>query len=381
MLRQIFYILAVPVLMTSCATIFNSPYKHVTIHTTEPSKIIYKQDTINTIDDKTHLRVERNWETLNIVATTDSLTKSIRIGAKNSTMYWSNILFNYGLGMLVERNNPKRYTYPGKIYINSEGATGQYSLYGIANNKGELYLHYSNPIINPFRMMPENLGAKVRTGFMGGTIGLDYYHSKNQFIHLGVSEVSGGWDLIFFNNEYELMSSDYIGLSNNHKIGRFSIGYGLSYAKNIWDFRDHGDFYEYDEFKYEEGLEPILKHIPFNGDRGKPIYYYSVCEIKNGGKSYAVMSKAEIEAHRFKFAKGKDKVDYDKLDKSSAWYKFFDEMALKTTMIKALAEAPNSLEVQTIINFARDDFEYIPTEFTDMTNNEVIEKLDIDNEF
>ena len=248
-MRQIFYILTVSVLMTSCATIFNRPYKYVTIHTTEPSKIIYKQDTINTIDDKTHLKVERQDAPLSIIVITDSISESFAIKRKNSAMYWSNILFNYGLGMLFERNNPKRYTYPGKIYINSEGATGQYSLYGIANNKGELYLHYSNPIINPFRMMPENLGAKVRTGFMGGTIGLDYYHSKNQFIHLGYSSVDGGSKRKRISDisypyiklrENEFMSTDYFSLSNNYKIRRFTVGCGISYAKNNWTYNKTG---------------------------------------------------------------------------------------------------------------------------------------------
>ena len=225
-------------LMTSCATIFNSPHKTITVHTTEPSKIVHKQDTIRTIDNKAHLRVERKNEPLSFVATTDSLGKSVEVGYINSPLFWLNINpFNYGIGMLVDRNNPKRYSYPEKIFINSANTTGEYFRFGQANNKGELYLHLSLPwFFNSFRIMPENEGIKVNFGLGGTTIGLDYYHSKSQFIHLGFSMVSASKMWYTTNErEYEIMSSNYFSLSNNHKIGRFSIGYGLSYARNDWN--------------------------------------------------------------------------------------------------------------------------------------------------
>ena len=234
--------------MSSCATIFNQPHKWVTVHTTEPSQFIYRQDTISTIDNKAHLKAERKFEDLSIVATTDSLTTTIKVGSSNSAIYWINIPFNYGLGMLVDRNNPKRYTYPGKIFINSADAEGRYSIFGKANNKDELYLHLSLPFFNPFRMMPENEGAKIDIGFIGINFGLDYYHSGNQFINLGFSSVAGGTKRTVIPNpnppilhiktvEREFMSTNYFSLSNNHKIGRFSIGYGLSFARNIWEYQ------------------------------------------------------------------------------------------------------------------------------------------------
>lgn len=42
--------------------------------------------------------------------------------------------------------------------------------------------------------------------------------------------------------EYELMSSRYASVSNNHRLGRFSFGYGLSYSKNTWDYRYYDRF-------------------------------------------------------------------------------------------------------------------------------------------
>ena len=191
------------------------------------------------------MKVERKNESFSIIATTDSLTKSIKIEPRSSIMYWSNICFNYGIGMLVDMKNPKRYSYPDKIYINSADSREDYSTYGKANNKGELYLHLSLPLVNPFRMTLENGETKAKIGVLGITLGLDYYHSKNQFIHLGISGLSGGFsfknsklepseDIFFSDNTLESLASEYISLSNNHKIGRFAIGYGLSCAKNTW---------------------------------------------------------------------------------------------------------------------------------------------------
>jgi hypothetical protein len=231
--KIIFTFWIVSVLMTSCATIVNRPYKYVTVHTTEPGKIIYGQDTINTIDNKVQLKVERNDKPLSIVATTDSLTKSINIESEYSIMYWANICFNCGIGMLIDMKSPKRYSYPDRIYINPADAKEDYSIYGQANNKGELYLHLSLPLINSLLMMPGNEGTKVKAGIGGVTAGLDYYHSKKQFIHADISGLSGGFTLK--DSKLESMTSDYISFSNNHKIGRFAIGYGFSFAKNTWN--------------------------------------------------------------------------------------------------------------------------------------------------
>ncbi len=224
----------------------NQSHKDITIYTTEPSKIILNRDTINTIDNKATLKVERKKEVLNVTASTDSLTKTIEVEPKNSFMYWSNIFGNYGIGMLVDRNNPKRYTYPQRIYINSTDTISRYYRYSQANKKGELHLHISLPHINSLNLTPENEGAKSNTGFWGLTIGLDYYHSKNQFLNIGISGVSDFFvpfpAAVDISGEYELMSSRYGSISNNHRLGRFSLGYGLSYAKNTWDFRYYDRF-------------------------------------------------------------------------------------------------------------------------------------------
>ena len=124
-------------------------------------------------------------------------------------------------------------SYSDKIYINSTDTISKYTQYGNGNNSGELYLRFSLPFVNSFCTMPEDERV-VSASFLGVGIGLDYYHSKKQFIHLEYSGISAGILNRLLNSES--IGSEYISFSNNHKIRRFSIGYGFTYAKNTWKY-------------------------------------------------------------------------------------------------------------------------------------------------
>ncbi len=245
-MRRILFILIVSILLSSCATIINQPYMNVRVRTTEPSEIIYNQDTVKTVNNETNLWVERKKETFSFVAATDSISKTVEIKNRLSSAFLLGNLFS-GVGVIgyaIDLTSPKRFAYPERVYINSAEKVGRYYLYNPAgNNKGELYLHFSMPYINSFCLQPQDESYKVSTGFWGFSTGLDYYHSQNQFLNMGVSAVMDFFlpfpaavDLI---GEHEAANSVYVSLSNNHKIGRFSIGYGLSYGRNTWSFTYH----------------------------------------------------------------------------------------------------------------------------------------------
>ncbi len=93
-----------------------------------------------------------------------------------------------------------------------------------------------------------------------------------------------------------------------------------------------------DVFEFEYGLNENLKHIPkLEGDRGAVYLYYAYAKFKNGGYSFLVMGKPDIERHRDL---------YSKTAKFGPWVDQFDEMA-KKTVIKALVKyMPISVEIQ-----------------------------------
>ncbi|MDR0343401.1 MAG: hypothetical protein LBI49_09790, partial [Nocardiopsaceae bacterium] len=154
-------------------------------------------------------------EVFSICAITDSITKNVKIEPTLPLFY------------------------PRLIYLNLADATGKYYRY-IPEKKGELHLHLSLPHVNSFQMSPKDESEKINTGFWGLAIGLDYYHLEKQFINFRFSGVMDFFipvpAAVDIGGEHETLSSLYISLSNNHKLGRFSIGYGLSYARNNWNF-------------------------------------------------------------------------------------------------------------------------------------------------
>ncbi|PFY95284.1 recombination protein RecT [Bacillus wiedmannii] len=95
--------------------------------------------------------------------------------------------------------------------------------------------------------------------------------------------------------------------------------------------------YENDEFEYELGLQPTLKHKPSFGERGAFIGAYAVAHFKDGGYQMEFMPKSEVEKRRTR-AKSKS---------YSPWDTDYEEMAKKTVVRAMFKYLPISIEVQT----------------------------------
>lgn len=122
---------------------------------------------------------------------------------------------------------------------------------------------------------------------------------------------------------------------------QFQLGYkgliDLAYRSGeVKDIQAH-EVYENDEFEYELGLEPKLKHKPALVNRGKVILYYAVFHTKSGGYGFEVMSVEDIKAHAQKYSKAINK-------DSSPWKNNFDSMAKKTVLKSCLKYAPIKTE-------------------------------------
>ncbi len=95
--------------------------------------------------------------------------------------------------------------------------------------------------------------------------------------------------------------------------------------------------YEKDEFEFEFGLEPRLKHVPAKKDRGEPIWFYAVFKLVNGGEGFEVMSIDDVKKHARKYSQSYN-TSY------SPWKNNFEEMAKKTVIKKVLKYAPLKTE-------------------------------------
>jgi len=92
--------------------------------------------------------------------------------------------------------------------------------------------------------------------------------------------------------------------------------------------------YANDEFDFEYGLDPKLKHKPAKKDRGEATWVYAVYHTKDGGYGFEVMSVEDINRHRAKYSKAKN----------SPWDTAWDEMAKKTVIKRVLKYAPLKTE-------------------------------------
>lgn len=125
---------------------------------------------------------------------------------------------------------------------------------------------------------------------------------------------------------------------NNRNTGNKEAQFQLGYRGMIELAHRSGEFksieahvvYENDEFEYELGLEPKLRHKPAMSNRGKPVWVYAVYKLQSGGYGFEVMSKEDIEAHRNKYSKARN----------SPWVTSWESMAKKTVIKQALKYAP-----------------------------------------
>ena len=106
----------------------------------------------------------------------------------------------------------------------------------VSGKKEILFFHLSYSPVYFLRMVTENEGAKVYYGFYGASYGLSYHYSKNRFMYLSIEAgVHALLPSVFvFGKDGVMAGSGSVILSNNHKIERLTIGYGLSYTNYIW---------------------------------------------------------------------------------------------------------------------------------------------------
>jgi recombination protein RecT len=97
--------------------------------------------------------------------------------------------------------------------------------------------------------------------------------------------------------------------------------------------------YDKDQFQQEQGLNPVLRHVPAVGDRGSFAGVY--CIAKNmvaQEKVFIYLQKEEIEKVRNASKAGQSEY--------SPWSKWYDEMAKKTAVKRICKLLPLSIDVQ-----------------------------------
>lgn len=145
-----------------------------------------------------------------------------------------------------------------------------------------------------------------------------------------------------------MMTSAQLGLEVNTPLGQayvlpygkeaqFQLGYkgliDLAYRSGEVEIIQANIVYENDEFEYEFGLDPKLKHRPASSDRGEAVKVYAMFKTKSGGFGFDVMSMDDVKKHAAKYSKAYN-------SSFSPWKTNFEEMAKKTVLKRVLKYAP-----------------------------------------
>lgn len=181
-----------------------------------------------------------------------------------------------------------------------------------------------------------------------------------------------------------MMNAAQLGLEPNTPLGQaylipygkqcqFQLGYKgmLDLAYRSGEFKNIGAYtvYENDEFEYELGLEPFLKHKPAKSNRGKAIYFYATFKLVNGGFGFECMSVDDVKKHAQK---------YSKTYNNGPWQTDFEAMAKKTVLKQLLKYAPlktdfakGVAEDETIKSEISEDMTSVQNEFFEAEYEEV----------
>lgn len=172
--------------LSSCASIFNSRLTYTRILTNQPCKLTINGEENSLLVDQKEIWINRSKEPLKITAESTENKKTVSVNAKNSFMFWAN-LYNDGIGMLIDRNSPKRYYYPRTIYLDLKDSTATYQTYvpyrGINDSlKNQIKFTPLKLIglVNPGLELAyeRKTSSKFSTQFMGSLL-LDYEKSNS----------------------------------------------------------------------------------------------------------------------------------------------------------------------------------------------------------
>ena len=138
--------------------------------------------------------------------------------------------------------------------------------------------------------------------------------------------------------------------TKNGLVAQFQVGY-LGWIKLFYNHQSSVTIqmetvHKNDTFSFDIGKNELSHKYPgFDQERGEAIGYYAIANLKNGGRTFKVMSKAEAMEFAKKFSKCyslKEKNFYE----GTPWREHFDAMAMKTVLKQLIKQLPKSVEIQ-----------------------------------
>lgn len=291
----------------SCATIFNKKDHTLSISTNAQNASLKINDSIYNLPAK--IRVKRSKKDLPIELISDSLTKKYMLKpCINSKFLFGNLLFLdfFAVGYITDFTNQKRFSYRENVFLDIHDSIGIIKTNTAKRfenlkhsftkkypaKKGQINFTVGVPFVNNFHLEPIEESSVNSTGFFGFSTGIEYFYTNKNYFAVNFRAVTDYESPIPYESfsEYgdpvttvSLRSMSFV-LTHNHKIKRFSVGYGLNYTKNQW-YQYTTAYYENIEdneiIKNSESIEKTNKALGITLNS-----YYQVCPIFYLGLNY-----------------------------------------------------------------------------------------------
>jgi len=251
------------VFLSSCATILNGPSQLIRVSTEKNISDLRVENTLSmesrTLDTAMihAFIVPRSAQPLIIHFRLDTAEKTVRLQPRNSFAWWYNIFSNYGIGMLIDWHNPKRYSYPSWTYLAANDTVVYHHRFPPIP-KGNLRLSLSYSPVDIFNILsPE--GQYSTGGIFGAEAGLDYFHKPDRYISLAVGAATSVAPVEHLGSGYlRTGNALYANIRYNYVIGSFDLGYGGSISKLIWARTTFGDTVNLNKHTQSIGFGPSL---------------------------------------------------------------------------------------------------------------------------
>ena len=165
LLKKCIFILLIILSCSSCATLFNSRTKKLEIVTDGPATVVMNNDTLKNINNLRHrTEVLRQRAPLALSVYNDTLSKIITVHSNSSFAFYANFGLFHGLGMLIDRKNPKRFTYPNTVYISMKDKGSAYATIDSGAIRNKFIVKFTPLKLAAFTNPGIELSCEKRTG-------------------------------------------------------------------------------------------------------------------------------------------------------------------------------------------------------------------------
>lgn len=251
---------------SSCVTLFNRKKTHIYVKSNPGAKMIYHKEyegvklpgegivqppegTAIPIGRKgVCVMVKRDrYKRLPVTVEQDGVEKTVQVKPVHSMAYYWNFAHLYpllGVGFLIDHNNPNRFGYPGRVYVDTHDTLPRYYAFimpeaGMLRPKKTPYFTADiAPLLGNVVVYDlEHLRPAGSPFYMSAS--LNYHYKPHRFVSVGF----GGASVVPIRGHiyrdsvslslyglphYESKKGFFADVRDNRSLGRLELGYGLS---------------------------------------------------------------------------------------------------------------------------------------------------------